>query len=56
MRCTGCGDLSIDSECSSCQIDNLQDALIKIIQECPNPKLPYGIAVVAIAQKALRKK
>ena len=33
--------------------DRLSNALIAIIEECPNPKLPYGIRVVEIAKEAL---
>lgn len=55
MRCKSCGDLSINSECSDCQIEKLKNALTKIIEECPNPKLPYGVAVVEIAKVALKR-
>ena len=33
--------------------ENLRKALKEIIDQCPNPKLPYGISVVEIARKAL---
>ena len=35
------------------RIVKLQKAWFEIIEECPNPKLPYGIRVVEIAKKAL---
>ena len=34
-------------------IDRLVKALEAITEECPSPKLPYGMAVVRIARKAL---
>ncbi len=33
----------------------MYEALKAIIEECPNPKLPYGTKVVEIARKALLK-
>jgi hypothetical protein len=36
-------------------VNDLYEALKAIIDECPNPKLPYGIKIVEIAQQALAK-
>jgi len=36
-------------------VRELREALQDIIDECPEPKLPYGKHVVEIAQKALRE-
>jgi len=35
------------------EVIRLRQALKEIIEQCPNPKLPYGCAVVDIAKKAL---
>jgi hypothetical protein len=35
------------------EIDIYRKALQDIIDQCPNPKLPYGIEVIRIAKKAL---
>lgn len=35
------------------EIENLKVALQQIIEECPNPKLPYGNKIVEIAKFAL---
>jgi hypothetical protein len=34
--------------------DGLRAALLEIIDQCPAPKLPYGVAVNEIARAALR--
>jgi len=34
--------------------ERLKEALQKIIDECPHPKLPYGNAIVEIARRALK--
>lgn len=33
----------------------LRNALREIIDECPNPKSPYGFKVLSIAKKALEQ-
>jgi len=38
------------------ELAKLRKALEEIIEQCPNPKLPYGCAVVDIAKKALGRK
>jgi hypothetical protein len=35
--------------------DKMREALEAIIAECPNPKLPYGNAIVGIARAALEE-
>jgi len=37
------------------QRDLLVKTLQDIIEECPNPKLPYGKKIVALASAALKK-
>ncbi len=37
------------------QMDVLLQALGEIINECPNPKLPYGIRIKEIALTAIKK-
>ena len=36
-------------------VNTLLSALKDIIAECPNPKLPYGIRIVEIAQAAIEQ-
>lgn len=36
------------------EIERLREALTDIIDECPDPKLPYGLRVVEIAANALK--
>ena len=67
--CKECNIVHANLDCQLCevraQIEQLRkivkaaptmlEALKKIVSECPNPKLPYGVAIVEIAQAAIDK-
>lgn len=59
---TNCGNHTHNNEANAARLahcwnhfEDYETALKEIIAQCPDPGLPYGIAVVEIAHQALSK-
>jgi len=50
-----CGEFCNEGDEMTKRTRKLRTALLNIIEECPEPKLPYGKKVVWLAENALRK-